>query len=71
MSVAEELRQRAEALLAMALKAREEGQVGYAETLVAEASRFVNEADDLDTQSRIARQAQDLQPVLRRGDKKD
>ncbi|MGB7036260.1 MAG: hypothetical protein WBD71_12110 [Xanthobacteraceae bacterium] len=70
MSVAEELRQRAEALLAMALKAREEGQVGYAETLVAEASRFVNEADDLDTQSRIARQAQDLQPV-RRGEKKD
>ncbi len=70
MSVAEELRQRAEALLAMALKAREEGQAGYAETLVAEASRFVNEADDLDTQSRIARQAQDLQPV-RRGEKKD
>ncbi|MFZ0610193.1 MAG: hypothetical protein WBD53_11395 [Xanthobacteraceae bacterium] len=70
MSVPEELRQRAEALLAMALKAREEGQLDYAETLIAEASRFVNEADDLDTQSRIARQAQDLQPV-RRGEKKD
>ncbi len=70
MSVPEELRQRAEALLAMALKAREEGQVDHSETLIAEASRFVNEADELEVQARIARQAQDILPV-RRGEKKD
>jgi len=70
MSEPEELRQRAEALLAMALKAREHGQFDYADTLVAEASRFVNEADELETQARIDRQAQDIQPV-RRGEKKD
>ncbi|MGC1778559.1 MAG: hypothetical protein WBB34_11475 [Xanthobacteraceae bacterium] len=70
MSVPEELRQRAEALLAMALKAREEGQVDHSETLIAEASRFVNEADELEVQARIARQTQDILPV-RRGEKKD
>jgi cellobiose-specific phosphotransferase system component IIA len=70
MSEPDELRQRAEALLAMALKAREEGQLGYAETLVAEASRFISEADELETQARITRNAQDIQPV-RRSEKKD
>ena len=70
MSEPEELRQRAEALLAMALKAREQGQFDYAETLIAEASRFVNEADELENEARLTEQAQDIQPI-RRGEKKE
>jgi|HubBroStandDraft_5_1064220.scaffolds.fasta_scaffold579727_2 hypothetical protein len=49
MSEADELRQRAEALLAMALKAREAGQFANAESLLAEAAQFSNEADALET----------------------
>jgi HEPN domain-containing protein len=48
MSEAEELRQRAESLLAMALKAREQGQYDYADTLVAEAAQFISDADALE-----------------------
>jgi cellobiose-specific phosphotransferase system component IIA len=70
MSEPEELRQRAEALLAMALKAREQGQFVNAESLLAEAAQFINEADELETQARTARQAQEPQPV-RRTDKQN
>ena len=49
MSEADELRQRAEALLAMALKAREAGQFANADSLLAEAAQFSNEADALET----------------------
>ncbi|HTZ04058.1 MAG TPA: hypothetical protein VMC05_17125 [Xanthobacteraceae bacterium] len=66
MSEAEDLRQRAEALLAMALKTREQGHIDQAETLIAEASRFISEADGLETQARIDRRAQEIQPVGRR-----
>jgi hypothetical protein len=48
MSEADELRQRAERLLAMALKAREQGQFANAESLLAEAAQFSNEADALE-----------------------
>ncbi|HXW42829.1 MAG TPA: hypothetical protein VEK75_16595 [Xanthobacteraceae bacterium] len=48
MSEAEELRQRAEALVAMALKAREQGQFDYADILVAEAAQFINDAEALE-----------------------
>jgi cellobiose-specific phosphotransferase system component IIA len=70
MSVPEELRQRAEALLTMALKAREQGQFANAESLLAEAAQFISEADELEAQARSARQAQEPQPV-RRTDKPD
>ena len=49
MSEADQLRQRAEALLAMAIKAREQGQFATAESLLAEAAQFSNEADALET----------------------
>ncbi|HEX3936382.1 MAG TPA: hypothetical protein VHX43_02670 [Xanthobacteraceae bacterium] len=65
MSVPEELRQRAEALLAMAIKAREQGQFANAESLLAEAAQFISEADELETQARLDRQAQDIAPVRR------
>ena len=70
MSEPEELRQRAEALLAMALKAREQGQLASAESLLAEAAQFISEADELEAQARTERQARELQPV-RRTDKQD
>jgi uncharacterized protein Yka (UPF0111/DUF47 family) len=65
MSVPEELRQRAEALLAMAIKAREQGQFANAEGLLAEAAQFISEADELETQARLDRQAKDITPVRR------
>ena len=49
MSEVDELRQRAEGLLAMAMKAREQGQFDYAESLIAEATQFINEADAVET----------------------
>jgi len=52
MSEADDLRQRAETLLAMALKAREQGQFDYADMLVAEASQFINDAEALEAQAR-------------------
>lgn len=70
MSVPEELRQRAEALLTMALKAREQGQFGNADSLLAEAAQFISEADELEAKARTARQTQEPQPV-RRTDKQD
>ena len=70
MSEPEELRQRAEALLAMALKAREQGQIANADSLLAEAAQFISDADELEVKARIDRQAQDIQPK-RRGEKKD
>ena len=70
MSEPEELRQRAEALLAMALKAREQGQIANADSLLAEAAQFISDADELEVKARIDRQAQDIQPA-RRGEKKD
>jgi len=48
MSEADDLRQRAEALVAMALKAREQGQFHYADMLVAEAAQFINDAEALE-----------------------
>jgi len=70
MSEPEELRQRAEALLAMALKAREQGQFANAESLLAEAAQFISEADEVETQARTARQTQEPQPA-RRTDQQD
>jgi hypothetical protein len=49
MSEADELRQRAESLLALAIKAREQGQFATADSLLAEAAQFSNEADALET----------------------
>ena len=49
MSEADELRQRAENLLALAIKAREQGQFATADSLLAEAAQFSNEAEALDT----------------------
>jgi hypothetical protein len=51
-SEADELRQRAEYLLAMALKAREAGQFAHADSLLAEAARFISEADALEAAQR-------------------
>jgi phage shock protein A len=47
MSEADELRQRAESLLTLALKAREQGQFELADSLLAEAAKFSNEAEAL------------------------
>jgi hypothetical protein len=63
MSEAEELRQRAEKLLAMALKAREQGQFDYADGLLAEAAQFSNDADALETAERRSRESHE--PALR------
>ncbi|HYA05938.1 MAG TPA: hypothetical protein VEF90_08605 [Xanthobacteraceae bacterium] len=52
MSEADDLRQRAETLLAMALKAREQGQFDYADMLVAEAAQFINDAEALEAARR-------------------
>ena len=49
MSEADELRQRAESLLALAIKAREQGQFATADSLLAEAAQFSNEAEALET----------------------
>jgi len=49
MSEADELRQRAETLLALAIKAREQGQFTTADSLLAEAAQFSNEAEALET----------------------
>jgi hypothetical protein len=49
MSEADELRQRAETLLALAIKAREQGQFATADGLLAEAAQFSNEAEALET----------------------
>ena len=70
MSEADLLRQRAESLLAMAIKAREQGQFANAESLLAEAAQFISEADEVEAQARTARQTQEPQPV-RRTDKQD
>jgi cellobiose-specific phosphotransferase system component IIA len=48
MSEADQLRQRAESLLAMAIKAREQGQFANADSLLAEAAQFISEADALE-----------------------
>jgi hypothetical protein len=50
MTEADELRRRAESLLTMAIKAREQGQFDNADSLIAEASKFLNEADALEAQ---------------------
>lgn len=65
MSEATELRQKAEDLLALAIKAREQGQLGYADTLVAEATRFVNDADALEEAARSKERAQEILPSAR------
>ncbi len=49
MSEADDLRQRAERLLALAIKAREQGQFATAAGLLAEAAQFSNEAEALET----------------------
>ncbi len=49
MSEPDELRQRAESLLALAIKAREQGQFVTADSLLAEAAQFSNEAEALET----------------------
>jgi len=52
MSEADLLRQRAESLLAMAIKAREHGQFANADSLLAEAAQFISEADGLEAARR-------------------
>jgi cellobiose-specific phosphotransferase system component IIA len=52
MTEADRLRQRAESLLTMAIKAREQDQFDSADILMAEASKFLNEADALEAQPR-------------------
>jgi len=66
MSEVDELRQRAESLLAMAMKAREQGQFDHADSLIAEATQFINEADAIEAASAGARdQPQTTQPLQR------
>ena len=48
MSEADQLRQRAESLLTMAIKAREQGHFATADSLLAEAAQFISEADALE-----------------------
>jgi hypothetical protein len=48
MTEADRLRQRAESLLTMAIAARNQGQFDNADSLVAEASKFLNDADALE-----------------------
>jgi cellobiose-specific phosphotransferase system component IIA len=50
MTEAGELRRRAESLLTMAISARNQGQFDYADSLVAEAAKFLSDADALETQ---------------------
>jgi cellobiose-specific phosphotransferase system component IIA len=52
MSEADQLRQRAESLLAMAIKAREQGEFANADSLLAEAAQFISEADALEAPRR-------------------
>ena len=66
MSEAEELRQRAETLLAMAIKAREQGQFDYADRLVAEAAQFSNDAEAPEAaQVRSGRRSQEIHEPAR------
>ncbi len=61
MSEADLLRQRAESLLAMAIKAREQGQFNSADSLLAEAAQFSNDADALEVaQARSDRQSEEI-----------
>ena len=61
MSEADLLRQRAESLLAMAIKAREQGQFSSADSLLAEAAQFSNDADALEVaQARSDRQSEEI-----------
>ena len=52
MSEVDELRQRAERVLALAIKAREQGQFDNADSLLAEVAQFISEADALEAASR-------------------
>ncbi len=73
MSEADLLRRRAESLLAMALKAREQGQFNSADSLLAEAAQFINDADALETaEVRADRRSQeDDDPARQQPDKPD
>jgi len=64
------LRQQAESLLALAIKAREQGQFATADSLLAEAAQFSNEAEELEAQARDEERAQEIRPA-RRLEKKD
>jgi hypothetical protein len=66
MSEATDLRQKAEDLLALAIKAREQGQYGSADSLIAEATRFINEADVLEDAARSQERAQEILPTAQR-----
>ena len=48
MSEARHLRERAEELTAIAIKARKEGQFQYAESLLAQAAQYIEEADTME-----------------------
>jgi hypothetical protein len=66
MSEADLLRQRAESLLAMAIKAREQGQFSSADSLLAEAAQFSNDADALEVaQARSDRQSEEIHEPAR------
>jgi hypothetical protein len=48
MREADKLRQQAEELLTLAIKAREAGQLDSAENLLAESAKFISDAEDLE-----------------------
>jgi len=48
MREADKLRQQAEELLALAIKAREEGQFDSADNLLAESAKYINDAEALE-----------------------
>ena len=67
MREADKLRQQAEELLALAIKAREDGQFDNAENLLAESARYISDAEALElAQTRAAQDARDDQLAQQR-----
>lgn len=62
MREADKLRQQAEELLALAIKAREAGQFDNSENLLAESAKFISDAEELElAQARADQNARDDQ----------
>ncbi|HEX4409596.1 MAG TPA: hypothetical protein VH206_12565 [Xanthobacteraceae bacterium] len=60
MREADKLRQQAEELLALAIKAREDGQFDSADNLLAESAKYISDAEALDqAQTRATQNARD------------
>jgi hypothetical protein len=73
MREAEKLRQRAEELLTLAIKAREDGQFDSADSLLAESAKFISDAETLeqeqtrsDQETRDAELAQQLDAATKK-----